>query len=347
MRDLPTPSFFKPQTAFDWSFQPDVGELQRLAPGWRRKHRIRPAHGDRLRAHLLLVDVQRDFCFSQGTLFVAGRDGVGASADNERIARFIYRNLENLSLITVTLDSHLPQQIFFAPFWRDRRGHPLEPHREISAEEIRDGAVAPNPELATWLCGGEEDWLRHQVLFYCEELERRGKYSLYLWPPHCLLGSDGHALVGAVQQARLFHSFVRGAPSPVEIKGNHPLTENYSVFAPEVLERHDGGRLAARNERLIEELLGADLLIVAGQAASHCVMSSVDDLLAEVERRDRSLAGKVYLLEDCMSSVVVRDAVDGEKVLFDFTTRFEEAKERWRAAGVRITRSDRPMKEWS
>jgi hypothetical protein len=74
------------------------------------------------------------------------------------------------------------------------------------------------------------------VRHYCEELERAGKYQLYLWPPHCLLGSDGHALAGVVHAARLFHAFARGAQSWVEVKGGNPLTENYSVLRPEVLD---------------------------------------------------------------------------------------------------------------
>lgn len=42
--------------------------------------------------------------------------------------------------------------------------------------------------------------------------------------------------------------------------------EHYSVLSPEVLLAHDGRRLAERNQRLIDQLLAADALIVAGQA---------------------------------------------------------------------------------
>ena len=86
--------------------------------------------------------------------------------------------------------------------------------------------------------------------FYCAELEKAGKYHLYLWPPHCLLGSDGHALAGVVHEARMFHSFARGAQSWVEVKGGNPLTENYSVLRPEVLMRHDGQPLGAAQHRV-------------------------------------------------------------------------------------------------
>ena len=53
--------------------------------------------------------------------------------------------------------------------------------------------------------------IQRRVEFYCAELEAAGKYTLYLWPPHCLLGSDGHALAGVIHEARLFHAFTGGS----------------------------------------------------------------------------------------------------------------------------------------
>jgi nicotinamidase-related amidase len=161
-------------------------------------------------------------------------------------------------------------------------------------QPIDAGEVRPSPAMARWLCDGNYPWLLRQVRHYCEELERAGKYRLYLWPPHCLLGSDGHALAGVVHEARLFHSFARGAQSWVEVKGGHPLTENYSVMAPEVLTRHDGRPLAQRNTQFLKTLLSADAVLIAGQAASHCVKSSIDDILGEIVATDPDLAKKVY-----------------------------------------------------
>src|SRR5205085_8580890 len=198
-------------------------------------------------------------------------------------------------------------------------GVPLQAHREVNAAQVRAGEARVNPALR-WLGPIEE--LQKHALHYCEELERAGKYTLYLWPPHCILGSDGHALAGVVHEARMFHAYARNAQAEIEIKGDHPLTENYSVLSPEVLTRYDGGELARRNSALVEKLLRADLLIIAGQAASHCVKSSVEDLLEEIQRRDSRLARKVLLLTDCMSAVVVPGVVD-------FTPQAEAALKRF------------------
>jgi nicotinamidase-related amidase len=198
--------------------------------------------------------------------------------------------------------------------------------------------------VADWLCGGNYPWLLKQVRFYCAELERAGKYRLYLWPPHCLLGSDGHALVGILQEARLFHSFVRGVQSWVEVKGGHALTENYSVLRPEVLMRHDGQPLAQRNTTFLKTLLTSDAVIIAGQAASHCVKSSIDDLLDEIVAKDAALAKKVYILEDCMSAVTVPDGKGGFAA--DFTQAAADAITRFRDAGMNVVRSTDPIDSW-
>jgi len=340
------PAHYDPANSRQFAYRPDAQALFDAAAAFRREEHLLPAASDPLRTHLVLIDVQRDFCFPEGTLYVGGRSGRGAMDDNDRIARFIYRNLGAISEITCTLDSHLPFQIFFAPFWVDRGGEPLRPHRTISVDEIRAGDVAPNPDIVDSVGAPDLAWLKKQVLFYCESLARAGKYVLYLWPPHVLLGGDGHVLAGVIQEARLFHAWVRGARNGVEIKGMHALTENYSVFSPEVLLTHDGASLASRNGALLDALLREDRLIVAGQASSHCVKSSIDDLLDAIRARDKKLAQRVYVLEDAMSAVAVPDPAKPGTFLADFTSAAEDALGRFHDAGMRIVRTTTPVSDW-
>lgn len=344
--ELPIPPFYDQANARRFAYRPDAGELFRAAAAWRAERGLRPRGEDSRRTNLLLVDVQRDFCFPEGSLFVGGRSGTGAMDDNDRLARFVYRNLHLISEITCTLDTHFPHQIFFPSFWVDRAGAPLEAHREIAREEVAAGDVRPNPDLAHWLAGGDQGWLARQAEFYCAELERAGKYRLYLWPPHCLLGGDGHVLAGVVQEARLFHAFARSARDGTEIKGGHPLSENYSVFAPEVLLTHDGGSLGAPNRELALSLLSADALVVAGQAASHCVKSSLEGLLEVILEEDPALAKKVYVLRDCMSAVAVPDPTRPGQLAADFTPQAEAALGRLADAGMHVVDSTRPISDW-
>jgi nicotinamidase-related amidase len=342
---LPLPPLFDPARAAAWSYAPDAAAVATGAATWRAAHAIKPAAADEHRVHLLLIDVQKDFCFPEGSLYVAGRSGTGAVDDSRRIAQFIYTNLGAISDITTTLDTHFAYQIFFPSFWIDRDDKPLTPHTVITADMVGAGAVRPNPAVARWLCNGNYAWLCKQALYYCKELERAGKYQLYLWPPHCLLGGDGHALAGVVHEARLFHSFARGAQSWVEVKGGNPLTENYSVLRPEVLGRFDGQPLAQRNTGFLKTLLAADAVVIAGQAASHCVKSTIDDLLDEILAADKALAAKVWLLTDCMSAVTVPDGKGGFAV--DFTDQADAALARFANAGMHLVRSTDPIASWA
>lgn len=341
---LPLPPVFDPRRAGDYGYRPDAAAVATAAAAWRQQHRLRASAADETRVHLLLIDVQKDFCFPEGTLYVAGRSGTGAIDDSRRIAELVYRNLGAITEITTTLDTHLAYQIFFPSFWLERSDAPPSAHRVVTSDQIAAGEIRPNPGVAKWLCGGNYTWLCKQVLHYARELERAGKYQLYLWPPHCLLGSDGHALAGIVHEARLFHAFARTAQSTVEVKGGNPLTENYSVLRPEVLSRFDGAALAQRNTSFVQTLLAADAVVIAGQAASHCVKSTIDDLLGEIAAHDARLASKVYLVTDCMSAVTVPDGKGG--FVADFTDQAEAALQRFADAGMHLVTSTTPIAAW-
>lgn len=341
---LPMPQFFDPTHAHDWGFRPDPQALLEAALSWRRRFGIEPAAVDRRRVHLLVIDAQKDFCFPSGSLYVGGRSGHGAIDDCRRLAEFIYRNLGTITAITTSLDTHIAEQIFFPAFWLDAASDVPPPHTVVHVEDLRTGALRPNPAIADWLCEGDYAWLQAQVRFYCESLARKGRYELYLWPFHCLLGSEGQTLAGLIHEAQLFHAFVRQTQTWIEVKGDQPLTENYSILSPEVPQRHDGGRLAERNSRFIARLLAADAIVVAGEAASHCVKSTLDDLLEEIRVVDPALSGKVYILQDCMSSVVVPDGHGG--YLADFTEQAESALTGFQNAGMHVVQSTTPMDEW-
>jgi nicotinamidase-related amidase len=131
----------------------------------------------------------------------------------------------------------------------------------------------------------------------------------------------------------------RHSQTGFEIKGGNPLTENYSVLRPEVLEGPDGRSIAQKNTRFIKKLLDFDVIAIGGQAKSHCVAWTIDDLLTEIVAQDPALARKVYLLEDCTSPVVVPGVID-------FTDQANAAFERFAKAGMHIVKSTEAMEQW-
>jgi nicotinamidase-related amidase len=147
-----------------------------------------------------------------------------------------------------------------------------------------------------------------------------------------MLGGIGHALVSSVEEAIFVHSVARIAQTDIEIKGDKPFTENYSVIGPEVLTGPMGEALGTHNLKFIEQLQQYDRLIIAGQAKSHCVAWTISDLLEDIALTDLELAKKIYLLEDCTSPVVVPGVVD-------HTDAADAAYERFAKAGMNIVKS--------
>ncbi|MBD2082410.1 isochorismatase [Leptolyngbya sp. FACHB-17] len=309
------------------------------AEQWAKEHNIPPASDDRIRVCLLAIDVQNTFCIPDFELFVGGRSGTGAVEDNVRLCEFVYRNLGSITEIAPTMDTHTAMQIFHPIFWiNEAREHPTPAATLISYEDVQKGVWRVNPAIAPSL-KTDYNTLNSHALHYTKQLTDEGKYPLTVWPYHSMLGGIGHALVSAVEEAFFFHCIARRSQTSFEIKGSHPLTENYSVLSPEVLTTVGGELLAQKNSQLIEKLLKFDAVIIAGQAKSHCVAWTIDDLLTEIQAYDPSLTKKVYLLEDCTSAVVVPGVVD-------YTEQADRAYDRFAAAGMHLVKSTDAISDW-
>jgi nicotinamidase-related amidase len=300
--ELPIPSHFEPVRVADvWRVDYEARAAE--AGEWAALHRIGPAWEDEFRTCLLAVDCQNTFCTPGFELFVPG-----APDDSRRLCELLYRNLGRLTEIVATLDTHRAFQIFHAAFLVGRDGRHPQPYTSVSVTDVEAGVWrAADPGL--------QDHLER----YVGALAAGGKYELTVWPYHAMLGGIGHALISAVEEAFSFHALARGAETRFEVKGDDPLTEHYSALGPEV-----GGESSLG---LVEHLLSFDAVLVAGQAKSHCVAWTIDDLL----RLAPEIAQRLYLLEDCTSPVVAG--------ALDFTEQADEAFARFGAAGARVVRS--------
>ncbi len=177
------------------------------------------------------------------------------------------------------------------------------------------------------------------ALHYTKTLQDLAKYPLTIWPYHSILGGIGHAMVSAVEAACFFHAIARHVPTRFELKGGHPLTENYSILQPEVFQDHRNRAIAQKNTALIDRLLTFDAVLIAGQAKSHCVAWTIADLLTEIQARRPSFANRVYILEDCMSPVVVPGIVD-------FTEMADQTFQGFAEAGLNRVQSTDPINRW-
>ena len=246
---------------------------------------------------LLIIDPQNDFCDVParnrpvdpltGVAVAPALPVAGAHADMQRIAALIRAAGAALDDITVTLDSHHRVDIAHPTFWRQADGGAVGPFTTITAAQVRGGQFQPRDPAAL-----------PRTLAYLDELESRGRYTLMVWPVHCEIGTWGHGVHADVRAAynQWEESQLRGVRKLT--KGENPWTEHYSAIQAEVPDAAD--EHTQMNTAFLADLDRAGLLLIAGEASSHCVRATTEHIVANLPggRPER-----VVLLTDCMSPV--------------------------------------------
>ncbi len=230
---------------------------------------------------LLIIDPQIDFCCPvRGSLFVPG-----AERDMQRLGQMIRRHAGEIDSIHVTLDTHHTLDIAHPMFWVDASGKHPDPFTLIPAADVESGRwAATNPRA------------QGRALDYVRALQRGGRYTLCIWPYHCLIGSEGHAVKPALFEAlRLWED--RYSVVNYITKGTNVYTEHYSAIRAEAPDPEDPA--TQTNSALIETLRSADRVLVAGEAGRHCIANTVQDLAGYLGGD----AAKLTLLTDAMSPV--------------------------------------------
>ncbi|TCT20369.1 nicotinamidase-related amidase [Melghiribacillus thermohalophilus] len=238
---------------------------------------IRKATADKKKVLLLAIDMQNDF-MDGGALGVPG-----ARKDAERLNQFIYDHFEDITHIMVSIDTHKPRQIFHPCWWEDSRGNEPEPLTIIHDEDVEQGRWKPR-------------YFAEESKRYVRKLEETSKKQLCIWPYHCLQGTYGHALESQFAAMAYLHSVLREYDLKTVVKGEDPLSEMYGIIEPEYSEKD----LTRRD--VINEVKQYDEIIIAGEAASHCVLESVNQLCSHLENKG-DLLEHTYILTDCMSSI--------------------------------------------
>ncbi|MNC06562.1 hypothetical protein D3C75_540770 [compost metagenome] len=232
-----------------------------------------------------------------------------------RASKFILENLDKISELHFSLDTHYAFQIFHPTFWIDSQGNHPAPYTMITTEDLRKGVWSPVVRAKL-----QED--------YVEQLEKQGKYTLCIWPFHTMLGSLDHSLVPLLFETALFHAIARKSSTKFETKGQNPFTENYSVMAPEVKTLLAGTKdevtVGQFNTRFFKTLMDNDQVIIWGEASSHCVKATIEDLITQIQTVDSSLINKIVIFEDCMSPVI-HPAVDFPAVAKEALKKFADA----------------------
>ncbi|MBM3457556.1 MAG: hypothetical protein FJX77_03350 [Armatimonadetes bacterium] len=235
------------------------------------------------KVHLVIIDPQVDFCDPNGALYVRG-----AEQDMRRLAAMVSRLAGKLDDIHVTLDSHRLIDVAHPVFWKDSTGNHPAPFTIITAGEVETGKWTP-------VLPG----LFRRMLEYVRGLDQNGRYPLCIWPPHCLIGSPGHCVLPELRLALQDWETRRFALVDYVTKGSNPFTEHYSAICADVPDPADPG--TQLNTRFIQTLMEADLVVIAGEAGSHCLANTVRDVARSFG--DDSYVRRLVLLEDATSPV--------------------------------------------
>jgi len=234
------------------------------------------------RIDLFIVDPQYDFVSKNGSLSVPD-----AEEDMKRGAEMIKRLGKKLTNIHVSMDSHQYNSIFFPSFILNRDNQHPAPFTPIPHADVVNGTYRAAKRQF-------QDWL----VEYTKKLEEKGKYTLFLWPFHTIVGTKGWSLDENIAEALKTWELEYFRRVNFVVKGNNFLTEFYSPLEAEVPRADDPS--TQLNTEVIKSLSEADEIPVLGEAKSHCVKSFLESVVNNFGNENIK---KLVLINDCTSSV--------------------------------------------
>src|SRR5262245_46309761 len=134
---LPAPAFYDPVNVRALHVE-RAAIVADAAEAFRKAHAIRPASEDRLRIAAFGIDTQVGFCMPEGSLFVPG-----AVEDTQRTLDFLYKNLDRITQLHFSLDTHHVFQIFHPAWWVDAEGKHPSPFTALTLKDVREGRFRP------------------------------------------------------------------------------------------------------------------------------------------------------------------------------------------------------------
>ena len=260
-----------------------------------------------------------------GSLFVPG-----AVEDSDRINRFIYSNVGQIDHIIASLDTHFLYQPFHPFNWiagphnpSCKEGTHPPPFTIITFEQLRNNVWLPTRNLVRM---GE----------MLDTLETTGKKNLCIWPLHCILGTPGHALDPTLMEALYFHAAARQNQYSLTEKGTSPSCEHYGILHAEV--QFDDDTTTHMNVGMLNKWEHAETIYFAGQAASHCVVETLKQIVTIFKAKSPKVLERLHILEDCTSPVPdIKDESGATIVPFAEMTR--QAFAEFKNEGVKFVKS--------
>lgn len=271
------------------------------------------------RCGLLMVDPNKGFLVNRNytpslpggnmNLYIPGGE---VSAGN--MAKLILQGKDAWVKIKATLDSHHPAHIASPMWWVDKAGRHPAPFTPITLAEVLAGE---------WRAA--KIGLQAKSVEYITELEKRGRYTHLIWPPHCIIATEGADVEDQIREALLPWEAKFGIVE-WKTKGSYPFREHFSGLEAEVPDSNAPDTLLDVDFIRAIEDPNVDEWFMAGWALSHCFKFTVESITKNAANI-ASLAKKLTILSDCTLSVPGFEA-QGEQFLNDM-----------RKLGIKIAKS--------
>lgn len=226
---------------------------------------------------LLIIDPQNCFCKEGASLYVSG-----AKEDSERLATLLKKQPHLFSSIDISLDMHQKDDVGHPMYWvNDKREHPA-PFTQITLQDFLEQKWFPANEKYT-----------AKMSAYLYHLDKEKNFTHTVWPLHAEAGTPDADIVNSLQMALEEWELVNEKSCTKHIKGMDRHSEHYGIFQAE-------GPNQEFNHKLINELFTEDAEIyVAGQAKSHCVATSLKQILNKYPQ----FIPQITLISDATSNV--------------------------------------------
>lgn len=233
---------------------------------------------------LVSIDCQNDFTNSAGALVVPGGEG-----NAQRTAALVQSLGTRLSHIVTSIDSHHGIDISH-PHWflTGDSTHP-DPFTQITFEDFAAGK---------WTTTNPDHY--RKTYRYLQQLALRGRYPHTIWPPHCIIGTEGHQINRTLLDAIFEWETKTHQTRTTVFKGHNPWTEHFSAIEAEVVVDTDR-KTTDTNLELVRDLEGYDMALWTGEALSHCLANTFRDTVRNF--RDPASIRRQVLLTDTTSNV--------------------------------------------
>jgi len=236
-----------------------------------------------LKVHLVIIDPQKDFMDDPDSSLPV----TGANEDMKRLSAFVDRCGKKLEDIHVTLDSHQVIDVGHPGFWRDQNGNKPSPFTMILHDDVKNRIWTPRNEK-----------YRKRMLDYTAVLEAGKRYMAMVWPEHCITSTPGHNVQLNLREALVNWARLEWANIDYVTKGTNVFTEHYGALMAEVPDPNDPS--TQLNTEFLNILSEADIVAIAGEALSHCVLATVNQIAENIGPEHIK---KFHILTDCSSPV--------------------------------------------